>query len=1377
MNPEIHNPSCEDDQNGVLTDWILAYEDHVVRGGPAPEGVFEGLSDKVQQRLDDGRRAIDALHQVFGNDNDSAEQTANESHPQQLGDYRILREIGRGGMGVVYEAEQISLPRRVALKILPFAAVLDPRQLERFKNEARAAATLHHPGIVSVYSVGTERGVHFFAMEFIEGQSLADVIDELQSDAKNEQETINRTADGTESRSQPASAFSLQSHVNGESSHKRAFYHLVARLGSQAAAALDHAHTRGIVHRDIKPGNLLLDAEGQVYVADFGLARIGEDAGMTMSGDILGTLRYMSPEQALARRAVVDHRTDIYSLGATLYELLTLRPLFAGEDRAALLRQIALEEPEPPAKIAADVPHDLEIIILKALEKAPEDRYATASAFADDLGRYLDDQPILAKPPSLTNRLVKWSKRHMGVVWTLVLASLMLAVALGVSAALIAASRNLTEQAKKQADEERAAAIEQRNAARQNQYCAEMVAGQTFVTTQNLGGLYARLINYLPLTREEDSRDWEWYYLMSRCRPEIRTLTIPGLTPSAAWSPDGQYIGSPGSIWQAETGERFRRFNTSSTKRDHVAWSPDGQKFAWAVVCDAHAFYVWDRSTDSVSRFAGHERSVNSLTWSPDGMQIASGSQDRTIKIWDVTTKTVQWSASIDHKVTSLDWSSDGKLLAAGFLSRGFKVWDMLRQELVTERPSSGRIHKVSWHPQGNMLAVCEDENWYLLNHDDWSVKHQQEISRGRAIAYSPDGSQIAVAHGEAVSIWDSGGETKLAQLNGHRRPVVSVSWSPEGNRLVTADESRDIKLWDLDRHDQPPRIDAGTEIQSLAWLPDHQTLVTVAQGDGSSSWWDAGEGSLKRHEKPVVEPPFQLSPDRKLVADYSEDEHALSILNASNGETRSVLRLDPECKLHSYAFSRNGSRMVTHTRIGKIVFLDLWDIDEAEPVANWRTGSLHGSGAHFSRFVWADDGTRIAAVGMGDIGEDGSIYGRDHLHLIDVAQGKRIFKHLPVARDAIEALAWSRDGRFVALGASDGRLEVVDAANGDRRFAEKIHRDGISALAWHPDGKRLACATRDGLVKVATSDEGKVLLNFSSPQGHSVQQLVWSDDGQRLAAATSESRIHIWDAGRAYEIVADDSRRSELAWAYHDRAENTSDVEMRQGAFRMFLARAPDTLGFWVFRGSAHARLGEFNKAFEEFSKCIKPDIQYAFGAAICRACALLGAGHLDQYREVCARLVDDFKDSSVPSNRGYVAWLCALAPNPHVDSGRVLDMSQSCLEPNMDDNIDLWRLTVGACLYRDGQYDEAVRVLTQLAASLDRGGDVTDRYHFACAQYFLALARIEMGYEFQAKRLLDDANRVAEQYPQHYFSYWYWMRPLVLNTLRREATSAIRE
>ena len=243
----------------------------------------------------------------------------------ELGDYRLVRELGRGGMGIVYEAEQVSLGRRVALKVLPFAAALDPSQLRRFQTEAHAAAQLHHTNIVPVFSVGCERGVYYYAMQFIDGRTLAQVVLDQQ-----------RAVPPGHEPSWPHSGPSALGTTSD-----RARFRLVAELGIQAAEALDHAHRLGIVHRDIKPANLLLDVRGNLWITDFGLARLQDEAGLTLTGDLLGTLRYMSPEQALAHRGAVDHRTDIYALGVTLYELLTLRPAMAGTDRQELLRRIA----------------------------------------------------------------------------------------------------------------------------------------------------------------------------------------------------------------------------------------------------------------------------------------------------------------------------------------------------------------------------------------------------------------------------------------------------------------------------------------------------------------------------------------------------------------------------------------------------------------------------------------------------------------------------------------------------------------------------------------------------------------------------------------------------------------------------------------------------------------------------------------------------------------------------------------------------------------------------------------------------------------------------------------------------------------------------
>jgi serine/threonine protein kinase/Flp pilus assembly protein TadD len=334
-----------------------------------------------------------------------------------LGDFRIVREVGRGGMGVVYEAAQVSLRRRVALKVLPFAATMDPRQLQRFHNEARAAACLHHTNIVPVYGVGCERGIHFYAMQFIDGHSLAALLEQQREG-------------GSASSDQPPTAYAeppspadvaAKTIAPAPASTTRAprdaaSFRRIAEWGIQTAEALDCAHQLGIVHRDIKPANLMIDGTGRLWVTDFGLAQVQSDTRLTLTGDLVGTLRYMSPEQALAKRVVIDHRTDIYSLGATLYELLTLQPPVTGEDRQELLHQIAFEEPVAPRRLVKGIPAELETIVLKAMEKKSSERYATAQEIANDLRRWLEDKPIQARRPTLAKRLTKWTRRHKAVV-------------------------------------------------------------------------------------------------------------------------------------------------------------------------------------------------------------------------------------------------------------------------------------------------------------------------------------------------------------------------------------------------------------------------------------------------------------------------------------------------------------------------------------------------------------------------------------------------------------------------------------------------------------------------------------------------------------------------------------------------------------------------------------------------------------------------------------------------------------------------------------------------------------------------------------------------------------------------------------------------
>jgi serine/threonine protein kinase/Flp pilus assembly protein TadD len=554
-----------------------------------------------------------------------------------LGDYQIVREIGRGGMGVVYEALQLSLGRRVALKILPFASALDARQLQRFKHEAQTAAQLHHPHIVPIYAVGYDRGVHYYAMQFIEGKTLAAFIDVLRQTAGLEDARLPPTvayADklpshpgetdlSSTSPDPPIPLFvaapetaKLSGFATERSIKRTSFVRAAAQLGIQAAEALEHAHQVGVVHRDVKPANLMVDLQGKLWITDFGLARFQDNPQLTITGDIVGTWRYMSPEQALAKRAIVDHRTDIYSLGVTLYELLTLTPAFNGQDRQELLRQIAQDDPPAPRRLNNAIPAELETIILKTLAKRPEERYATARELADDLQRFLDDKPVLAQRPTLRERGMKWARRHKPVVVAAAAMLVLSVVFLGITTVVfyVGRQRALDAEEKLTVEHDKLTAEQAKLVAKQKKLEDNLKESFRFVddiSTKIRGS--QRVIGGDPAVKQklqEQLQEVLSYYKrfaeMNRSEPEVRART------AVTYRKLGDLQSDLGEVAQAEAAYD----QAVAVLRELIADQP---KQDWA------RWYLADNQLARARLFVADKRPNDAETALRDATQLSQG--------------------------------------------------------------------------------------------------------------------------------------------------------------------------------------------------------------------------------------------------------------------------------------------------------------------------------------------------------------------------------------------------------------------------------------------------------------------------------------------------------------------------------------------------------------------------------------------------------------------------------------------------------------------------------------------------------------------------------------------------------------------------------
>jgi WD40 repeat protein len=898
-----------------------------------------------------------------------------------------------------------------------------PAQLaQRFAREARVLARLRHDHIVPVYEADLQHGQPYFVMELIRGGSLAERL----------------------RRSPPAAAEA-------------------ARLVEAVARGVQAAHAAGVVHRDLKPANVLLTEDGTPKVADFGLAKLAEpDGDATRSGVALGTPAYMAPEQARGEQGRVGPATDVYALGAILYECLTGRPPFLASDRADILSQVLHHEPVAPTRLQPKVPRDLETICLKCLQKEPPRRYASAEALADDLRRFREGRTILARPVGSSEKLWRWSRRNPALASLGAAVFLMLVLVTVVTSIGYVREFQLRNAAQTATDQALAAEAQ----ARREWYSASINLAQQAWESDDVPRLRALLAE----TESYPERGFEWYYLQRLCHLELFSLIgHRGPVTTVAWSPDrlrlvtGSADGTV-KVWEAASGHELLTLRGHLSTVRSVAWSPDGQQLATGSADGTAKIWVVG-SGRKLRTLRGHTGPVWSVAWSPDGQRLATGSADRTARLW-------QAADGRELRIfTGHSHPDDLPMLGASTVG------------LIGSLEGQGAFLAGSALCPGRPLPFRFLPSW---PDEEWETNGGEV----RSVAWSPDGQRLVTGSADSTArIWEVASGRSLHILRGHTGQVWSVAWSPEGDQVATGGADATVKVWQVS-NDREPRTLTGHKdrVMSVGWSPDAKWLRTASH-DGTARVWEAASGrehqSFKGHADPLWSAVW--TPDGQQLATASADGTVRVWDVASSQDLRKLE--GHKDRVTSVAWSPDGQRLATVS----------WDgtVKVSEPASGreprtLKTGSVMDHMQKDVTITWSPDGKRLATAGRDETAK-----------VWDVASGLPLFAckgHTYM----INAIAWSPDGQRLATASGDGTVRVWEASRGRGQHILQGHASPVFSVSWSPDGQRLATGGRDAKVRVWEAASGLELftINDTGP----VYTVIWSPDGQQLATSNGGS-------------------------------------------------------------------------------------------------------------------------------------------------------------------------------------------------------------------------------------------------------------------------------